>query len=348
MNRKEIIQLRLFNQGLSVNRFAKPAEVVFHFGVLQAQDYSMALWAVGLRTKDAKQSVVEQSINMGEIIRIHVLRPTWHLVHQKDVRWMMELSAPYVKKATQYVDKKEGLTDALFRKAWKIIERQFVKTNELTKEDIMACLSRHHIVVSNLLATQIIIRAELEMLLCNGEEKGTYALFEKRVPAAAKISKEEAITKLAYLYFNSRGPATLKDFAWWSGLNISDAKTGIAGLGKTLECFIYKDLKYYYFDVNDKIVKNITSVLIPCYDEYTVSYSESREIVLPDDLDNSAIGNGIFKPIILYRNEIVGTWAKNKKSPFVEIKTLANDTGFDISKIKKSIKQFKLFNVLEN
>jgi hypothetical protein len=346
MNRKEIIQLRLFHQGLSVNRFQSPDEIVAHFGAVQAQDYSMALWAVGLRMKKPIQRIVESSINSGEIIRTHILRPTWHLVHKNNIRWMMELSAPNVKKATQYVDKKEGLTDELFKKAWLIIERQFKDVENLTKDDIMSCLSSHNITVSNLLATQIIIRAELEMRLCNGEKKGTYALFEKRVPAAAKISKAEATTKLASLYFNSHGPATLKDFAWWSGLSTAEAKIGLAELGSQLEYFTYNDVKYYYVGIEHKIFNYTTSALLPCYDQYTVGYSESREIVLPVNLDSSTIGNGIFKPIILCDNEIVGTWAKSKRPPFVEMQKFSNNKSIPAKKLKESSDKFRSFSAL--
>ena len=343
MNRKEIIQLRLFNQGLSVNRFEEPGEVVAHFGAMQAQDYSMALWAVGLRIKSPNRSAIENLINSGEIIRTHILRPTWHLVHQKDIRWMMELSAPHVKKATQYVDKKEGLTAELFLKAWKIIEQKFRDIDNLTKEDIMSCLSKKKITVGNLLATQIIIRAELEMLLCNGEKKGTYALFEKRVPMTGKISKPEAITKLAQLYFKSRGPATLKDFAWWSGLSMGDSKIGVAELNKQLACFTFNDLNYYHFEIEDSIPQKTTFALVPCYDEYTVGYSEGRDIVLPTDLDNSKIGNGIFKPIILSGNEIIGTWSKSKKSPFVELQTFSGKE-LQTMNVKKHIEKFNTFS----
>ena len=121
MNKKKLLQLRLSNQRLSASEFKTPVEVVSHFGAMQAQDYSMAKWAVGLRMNNAEESIIEKSINSGEIIRTHILRPTWHFVSNKDVRWMMEISAPYVKKAAHYVDKQVGLTDELFKKVWRII-----------------------------------------------------------------------------------------------------------------------------------------------------------------------------------------------------------------------------------
>src|SRR5688572_22591180 len=105
MKEKDLIPLRLANQGLTSVRFETCADVVSHFGAMQAQDYAMAKWAVGMRMREPSDSEIENRVNTGEIIRTHILRPTWHFVSSKDVRWMMELSAPQVKKATQYVDK---------------------------------------------------------------------------------------------------------------------------------------------------------------------------------------------------------------------------------------------------
>ena len=64
----------MFNQGLSANCFEKPDEVAAHFRAMQAQDYSMALCAVGLRIKSPNRSAIENLINSGEIIRTHILR----------------------------------------------------------------------------------------------------------------------------------------------------------------------------------------------------------------------------------------------------------------------------------
>jgi hypothetical protein len=342
MNRDEIIQFRLFNQGLSDNYFDNPEEIVAHFGAMQAQDYSMSLWAIGLRMQNPEKSAIEKLTNAGKIIRTHILRPTWHLVHQKDIRWMMQLSAPNVKKATQYIDKKQGLTDELFLKAWKIIEQEFTRNEFLNKEKIVSCLSNQQMVISNLLATQIIMRAEVEMLLCNGNQKNVYALFENRIPTANVISKQEAIVKLAQLYFKSRGPATLKDFVWWSGLSLNDAKIGVAELDKQLQSFTYDKLKYYHFEIKNNIPKRPSFALLPCYDEYTVGYSEGRNIVLPAGVDSAETGNGIFKPTILSENELVGTWRKGKKNR-VEIQSFTDDKNSVEKAIKEDIEKFCKF-----
>lgn len=347
MKVKELIQLRLANQRLTSAEFETCADVVGHFGAMQSQDYPMAKWAVGIRMRNATEEDVENSVNSGEIIRTHILRPTWHFVSRKDIRWMMALSAPNVKKATQYVDKQVGLTDEVFKKAWKIMAAELEREDNLTKEDFIARLTKKKIDVTRLMATQILIRAELEMRLCSGvrrEKKVTYSLFDSKVPAAEKISKKDSIVKLASVYFNSRGPATVKDFMWWSGLSLADAKFAVSALSEKLKSASIDGLNYFYSE-NIKIPKKKITALLPPYDEFMVGYTEGRNIALPADIDKSFLGNGIFKPLILADNTIVGTWKKINKEPYVEMQFLNDNKKH--SGIQSKVKAFKTFRIEE-
>lgn len=320
MKVKNLIQLRLFNQGLAAAEFNSAPEVVKHFGAMQAQDYGMAKWAVGMRVAKPSEVEIERCINSGEIIRTHILRPTWHLVHNRDIRWMMTLSAPHVKKAMQYVDKQVGFTAPLFKKALSIIEYELSLEDNLTKEELMSKLARKKLVVSNLLATQIFIHAELEMRICNGTRKGkknTYSLFDKRVLPSEKLTKDELIIKLATLYFKSRGPATIKDFMWWSGMSLMNARLGVDGLGKKLLRASVNGLEFLHFELENSPSKKV-SALLPAYDEFMVSYSEGRDIAFPPGIDKSILGNGVFKALVLQDNNIVGSWKNIVRKPGIE------------------------------
>lgn len=339
-----MIQLRLANQGLTSAEFKSCADVVSHFGAMQAQEYPMAKWAVGVRMQKASDADIERGVDAGEIIRTHILRPTWHFVSRNDIRWMMELSAPFVKKATQYVDKQVGLTDEIFKKAWRIIEGELAKDNNLTKADLTERLAKKKISVDGLLATQLLIRAELEMRICNGVRKGnkvTYALFDSRVPPSDKLSKKDALVKLASVYFRSRGPATIKDFVWWSGLSMTDAKYGTSGLAGTLKSASIDGLEYLFFE-NDSDPKKKVSALLPSFDEYMVGYSESRSIAFLTDIDKSLLGNGIFKPIVMSDNTIAGTWKRIGHEPFVEIQFVEENRKY--SGVNSCLQRFKLFS----
>src|SRR3954462_15847436 len=92
----DIGQYRLYNQGISEAAFEQPGRVVAHLLAVQAQAYPGALWAVGLRMKEATPPVIEQAIVDRAIVRTWPMRGTLHFVAADDVRWMLKLLTPRV------------------------------------------------------------------------------------------------------------------------------------------------------------------------------------------------------------------------------------------------------------
>lgn len=96
-----LITLRLQNQLLVRPPFDSPQQVVEWMGAIQAQDYRMAKWAVGCRTASTDATQIEAALNRGDILRTHLLRPTWHFVSSKDLRWMLSLTADRIRAANE-------------------------------------------------------------------------------------------------------------------------------------------------------------------------------------------------------------------------------------------------------
>ena len=78
MTLRQIAVFRLQNQQITHPAFAEPKHVAAWLGAMQAQDYTHAKWAVGLRIPGSTDADVEKAIDQGDIIRTHILRPTWH------------------------------------------------------------------------------------------------------------------------------------------------------------------------------------------------------------------------------------------------------------------------------
>src|SRR6266702_7539318 len=110
----EILQLRLANQHLARQRSTEPRAMVAHLGVVQSQDYPAALWALGLRLAQTTRESVECAFNKGEILRTHVLRPTWHFVTPEDIRWMLALTAKRVNAVSAYYHRQTSLDSKIF------------------------------------------------------------------------------------------------------------------------------------------------------------------------------------------------------------------------------------------
>ena len=227
----DIAGQRLINQGIASPIHRRPADIVSWLGAVQAQEYPAAKWALALRTRDgATNDEIERAFDKGHIIRTHVMRPTWHFVAPSDVRWMLELTAPRVHRAMAYQHRQFGLEAATRTRAARIFERALRDGQSLTRAELGAHLARARIKAAGVRLALLTVYAELEGVICSGEKRGkqmTYALLEERVPKAPRVSRDEALAELTRRYFQSHGPATIRDFVWWSGLTAVDAKRGL-------------------------------------------------------------------------------------------------------------------------
>src|SRR5882672_11073448 len=164
----EIVTQRIINQQLAGTEFKSAKEIVSWMGAMQAQDYAMAKWAVGIRLPGSTNELIEQAINSGEIIRTHVMRPTWHLVSANDVKWMLALTAPHLRKSMKGRHKALGLTDKIFKRSNAIIEKSLSKSGFMTRAELVFELNKNKIKPDPLQAIHIMFNAELNGTVCNG------------------------------------------------------------------------------------------------------------------------------------------------------------------------------------
>jgi len=324
MKERALLLRRLDAQQLgALHRFSTPAELVYSLGAVQAQDYDMAKWALGLRLPHTvADQDIEAALNEGHILRTHILRPTWHFVHPQDIRWMLQLTAPGIYRYAAHYFRSLELDQRLLRRCSKLIGKQLRDRNHCTRAEIGAMLEKAGIPAEGQRLGHIMIHAELEGLVCNGARKGkqhTYALLEERAPATAALTRDEALARLALRYFGGHGPATEKDFSWWSGLSLTDARKAIALNKGELLSDRYLDTEVWF--VSPAATLSGPGLwLLPNFDEYTVAYS-NRNMLL--DAANKAslsrAGSVIFSNTLVVEGKIAGTWKRSRTAGAVHI-----------------------------
>ncbi|MCD0469307.1 winged helix DNA-binding domain-containing protein [Flavobacterium sp. JAS] len=325
MTHPEISHYRLASQKLYKTTPCSPQEIVQHLGAMQAQDYAMAKWAIGSRC-DSSEKEIEEAINSAKIIRTHILRPTWHFVASDDIYWMLDLSAPQVKRFTASAGKKYGYDEKKFDQVNTKIEKLLTGNNHLTRDEIMQELNIKKSSSEDFLSAAIMMNAELDGLVCNGKMKGkqiTYALLEERVSKPKfKLTKEEALSKLAKRYFESHGPATLTDFSWWSGFPPTTCKLAINAMELQLNSIEIENQTYWF---GNNIIKDSDfreSVhFLPAFDEILISYKTREASILSEHQSKAFTNNGIFKPIILENGKVIGIWKRTIKKDHAKIET---------------------------
>ncbi|MDR1458762.1 MAG: winged helix DNA-binding domain-containing protein [Bacteroidales bacterium] len=319
-----ILAIRLVSHGLLTPAFLTGEDVVAQLGAMQAQDFNMAKWAIGIRMPNGREQTIVEAFNKGEILRTHVLRPTWHFVAPENIRWLLSLTADRIKAAANTRDRELGITETLYEKVNHIMVDALKGNRCLTREAISEILIHSGITVDNARMYHFMMRAEVEAIVCSGALQGkkqTYALLDERVPPTNShadlfpASREEALAKLARIYFTSHAPATLQDFIWWSGLSTADARKGLNDIKQN---FVEKEIvgQIYFVLANreefvsDMIFNTNKAFLLPAFDEYIISYCHRNIIISSERCAKVISSNGIFRPVIVMNGKVIGTWRK--------------------------------------
>lgn len=348
----EITQRRLHNQGLLDPRFSRPEEAVRALGAVQAQDYAGAKWALGLRLRDVSEAQVEQAFAAGLILRTHVLRPTWHFVTPGDIRWLLALTAPRVHTANASYYRKSELDQAIFTRSHKALTKALRDGQQLTRDELRVVLQRAGInTEGDFRMNYLMMRAELDGIICSGPRRGkqfTYALLEERVPPTKAWERAEALSELTRRYFATRGPATLQDFAWWSGLTMADVKQGVAQIESELAQEEIDGKKYWCGAGSSSPAPAAQPVahLLPNYDEYFIGFKDRSAIMqllrayAPDELQR-ALG----AHIVVIDGQVVGGWKRTLKrfEVVVELNLLTSQTPTENRALIDAVNQYGLF-----
>jgi hypothetical protein len=327
MNRSELIFKRLQNQRLSASKLADPAEVVRWLGAVQAQDFNAAKWALALRMSKATNAAIDDAFNKGQILRAHVMRPTWHFVAPEDIRWLLQLTAPRVNLRAGPNYRKFELDAALFKRSNRIFTKALEGGKYLTRAALKSILDANKINVTDpVRLAHILLRAELDAVICSGPRIGkqfTYALLEERASATKTFNRDEALAELTQRYFRSHGPATLQDFVWWSGLTVEDAKRGIAQVGNPRSA-------------RTKQSSPNLAHLLPAFDEYFVAYKD-RQIVAGSLSTWDVLG-----PTFIINGIAAGTW-KRTDSGIVEFNASRTLNKQESLALKKATDRYLTF-----
>lgn len=323
MTEQEMLYTRLQNQKATGGEFTKPEELLGWLGGMQAQDYTSCKWAVGLRTPGATDEMVEQSIADRKIIRSWLMRGTLHLATAKDIRWILDLLAPRLIRAGAGRHRELELDEKTFSKSHKILQAALLNGKELSREELRTLLEENGIRTIGQRLPHLLQRAALEKLICFGVRKNkefTFVLMDEFVPRTKPKSTDEALADLAKRYFSSRGPATLQDFVWWSGLKTTEARTGLEAVKSLLQQqTIYG--KTYFF--SQQLVPNVklkpATFLLPAFDEYVIAYRDRRALLDPVNSEQVISKNGIFYPVMVENGQVIGTWKRTFKKDQVVI-----------------------------
>lgn len=307
MDADDVVWLRLSRQQLRPPHADSPEAALRSLLAVQSQEFAYARWTLAQRTAGATAADVEQAVADGRILRTHILRPTWHFVHRDDLRWLLMLSAPRLHQGNGGMYRQTGIDAAAAARSTRVLAAAVAGGAHKTREELAAELQRNGFAAKGLELVYLIMHAEISGVLTSGTPirskggalKQTYALFDERVPAASggPSDRPAALAELVRRYFRSRGPATVKDCADWSGLTVTEVRLGLslmldAGPGG-LETAFLDGMEFHFgpaspgpdcaVDLGSRqdpdLAEHPRIDLIQCYDEYVMGYSRTRHFL---------------------------------------------------------------------
>lgn len=296
MDRREVLTRRLHSQLVWAPAALEPAGVVGHFLAMQAQEYVPSQWGISQRIQGAPDAAtLAAAIDDGQILRTHVLRPTWHYVTPADARWLLELTGPRVHQVNGAQLRPLGLTGSHLARTGAIIAGCVAGGEHRTRAELGEALGRAGLPSSGQGLTYAVMTAEIDRLVISGASRGkqrTYAAFDERVPAAGSaVDRPTALADLASRYLLTRGPATVRDLALWSGLTLTDARTGVRlAVERAPDDLVEVDVEGVAhwmprssYELTVAAPPRPRADLLQAYDEYVMGYTETRGYFAPPD-----------------------------------------------------------------
>ncbi len=361
MDTSDIANFRLSTQHIN-NTVSSPEEVLSSMCAIQAQDYQAALWAIGLRCREGTTvKDVENAIARREIARTWLMRGTLHFAVSSDIHWMLRLFAPRLLNTAITRDRHLGLSDKVVEKTKALFYDALKGGKQLTRKEMYKVLERGRVPSNNNLGYHVLYRAAWDGLICFGPYAGkeqTFVLLDEHITKRRELSDEQANAELAYRYFSSHGPATIKDYVWWSGLKVSDARTGIARAKSKLVEEEIDGNTYYMPKSIPRSRDNLYSVhLLPAFDEYLVAYADRSTAFGNTQMQKALNGmlnagkvsiihsNGIFVPVIVVDGEVVGAWSRKfeKEKVVVTLKQYVKLSKENLERVKEEVERYGRF-----
>lgn len=320
MTEEVLLQHRMLAQQIACSEAEQPTQVVDDLVAIQSQLYAMGKWAIGLRCPGSTEKQIDRLFDDGEILRTHVMRPTWHFISPRDIKWLQKLTSPRVQQANAYINRKLGLTPKQLAKTTDIITKALEGHRHLTRTELQKELAKEKIEAAGSVLAFYVMNAELEGLICSGPRRGkqfTYALIDERAQKAIDLDGDEAVAEFTARYFRSRGPATITDFTTWSGLTVKQAKQGIAMLSSEFDSVEINNATHYFLPRTiPKLTTQDQTYLMPDYDEYGMGYKDRSA------LTSKHYEKGVHSPFshwLVVDGKIEGTWDRIEKQKQISV-----------------------------
>jgi hypothetical protein len=307
------------SERLRSHRLTAPARTVAaaaaHMLATQAQEFWGGRWALASRTTGAPTiRDVDASFDRGEIVRSWTMRGTIHIIPSRDLAWVLSLTGARQVRQGAAIHRREGIDDGTVARAERAARDALAGGNRLTRRELFevfemagvdASGQRGYHLLTRLSAVPVIVQGPVVAREGAPSREQYFVLVDEWIREQAEPA--DPLAEFFVRFIASHGPAGVRDFAWWSGLPLGDARRAAEGAeGRIVQV---DDDRYTTLERPRRRAGVPTVLALPPFEEYYLSYADRSIACAPGFLD--VIGpsmNGMVRPILVSRGEAVGVW----------------------------------------
>ncbi|WP_022892078.1 winged helix DNA-binding domain-containing protein [Agromyces subbeticus] len=346
---------RLESHGLAAG-LPSIAAAVRRLGAVQAQDFAASKWVVGSRVPGSVAADVDAAIESRDVLRSWPMRGTLHLVPAESLRDILAITGPRIVRLSATRHRELGLDDEIYAAARRIAERELEGGRSLSRDELQAAWQAGGVETTGQRGYHLIAWLALDAVLCGGPVEGRgqrFVLLDEWSPRiAAAPGRDETLAKLFISYVAGHGPATVRDFAWWSGLTLTDARAALADAGDAVAPF--DDERFVVSDVSDESHGSTDAAppapraagrfVLAAFDEYFLGYADRDPVCDPAHARRVVPGsNGVFQPTLVQNGRVVGLWRPVKRARATSVSLDGFDGELDPARFTPRLREWARF-----
>lgn len=324
--------LRIVAQRLAGEPAPTSADAVRWLTAVQAQDPKGVLTSVALRTAARSRVEVEQALDAGHVVKSWPMRGTLHLVAAGDLPWMLPLLTPRVLAAAAARRAQLAIDERVIDRTCALTQEALQGGKQLPRAELLEAWNVGGVETSSQRGYHLLAHLAQTGLVCFGPTDGgeqQLVLVDEWIREPRRLERDEALAELALRFLRSHGPATVADLVRWTGLRAADARTGVELARDQLEVLDVDGVEHLMDpQTPERLAGSRTSasgvLLLPGFDELVLGYGDRSAMLAPEHAGRIVPGgNGVFRPTVVSRGRVVGTWQRRGKAATLELDPFA-------------------------
>lgn len=331
-----LVEARLTALGLVSPSRGTPAQVLADLGPAQGQELPGVTSSVALRlspgtgaTGTDRFTAVQDAFTDGSVVRGYPMRGTVFAMAAPDAAWITELCAGPQRVHTRRWFGRNGVSPEEVTLAHDLVQAH---PDGLDRAALVALWTAHGLPGTNSFRYMMILDMMAHGTAVYGplDDAGEQLVVPAQtwLPAGGSLAERfdgdatAATAALLLRYLTGHGPASLRDFAWWSKLPVKLITAAFPSVRGELEpAASFSPAPGEDAWVRPGLVDEITATqkkahgtfLLPAFDEVVLGYRDRLAFLTDDHHRQVAPGNnGAFRKTVVRGGKFVATWSAPK------------------------------------